>query len=33
LKLIKADEYAPLAESVIELKRMLAALFQKLKAR
>jgi four helix bundle protein len=32
LKLIKADEYAPLAESVIELKRMLAALFKKLKA-
>jgi four helix bundle protein len=32
LKLIKADDYVPLAESVIELKRMLAAWFQKLKA-
>ncbi len=32
LKLIKAGDYAPLAERVIELKRMLTALIQKLKA-
>lgn len=32
LKLIKAEDYTPLAERVIELKRMLAALFQKLNA-
>ena len=32
LKFIKADEYALLAQRVIELKRMLAALFQKLNA-
>jgi four helix bundle protein len=32
LKLIKDDEYAPLAERVIEIKRMLAVLFQKLNA-
>jgi four helix bundle protein len=32
LKLIKVEDYTPLAERVIELKRMLAALFQKLNA-
>ena len=32
LKLLKAGDYAPLADHVIELKRMLTALIQKLKA-